>query len=316
MTFSQNSSSLNDFMDRVSNEFTESRSIFGIDVIVFVAVIIVGFILLGVVLKRRVRKTVRFSAAIVLIILVLVTINKVSLPDELGENQTTPVLQEPENIPEERNENDNSEQGGISDFGYDLRAFQETISPEEALTVLNSMALFTYNDSCTDTYEREDWKHWSDFDNDGINTRHEELIAESLSDVTMTATGRSVSEGLWDLVYTSGQTNSPGDLDAEHSTPLGLAHCIVDSMGLSFDENTREEFANHPTLTFVADKGENRARGAKSWADSPWGDGWFPSNRNMHCPWIAIQIQLRNEYGMGITSDEKSIAERVLSECI
>jgi len=303
-------------MDRVSNEFTESRSIFGIDVIVFVAVIIVGFILLGVVLKRRVRKTVRFSAAIVLIILVLVTINKVSLPDELGENQTTPVLQEPENIPEERNENDNSEQEGISDFGYDLRAFQETISPEEALTVLSSMALFAYNDSCTDTYEREDWKHWSDFDNDGINTRHEELIAESLSDVTMTATGRSVSEGLWDLVYTTGQTNSPGDLDAEHSTPLGLAHCIVDSMGLSLDENTREEFANHPTLTFVADKGENRARGAKSWADSPWGDGWFPSNRNMHCPWIAIQIQLRNEYGMGITSDEKSIAERVLSECI
>jgi len=316
MTFSKNSSSLNDFMDRVSNEFTESRSIFGIDVIVFVAVIIVGFILLGVVLKRRVRKTVRFSAAIVLIILVLVTINKVSLPDELGENQTTPVLQEPENIPEERNENDNSEQEGISDFGYDLRAFQETISPEEALTVLSSMALFAYNDSCTDTYEREDWKHWSDFDNDGINTRHEELIAESLSDVTMTATGRSVSEGLWDLVYTTGQTNSPGDLDAEHSTPLGLAHCIVDSMGLSLDENTREEFANHPTLTFVADKGENRARGAKSWADSPWGEGWFPSNRNMHCPWIAIQIQLRNEYGMGITSDEKSIAERVLSECI
>ena len=178
------------------------------------------------------------------------------------------------------------------------------------------MALFAYNDSCTDTYEREDWKHWSDFDNDGINTRHEELIAESLSDVTMTATGRSVSEGLWDLVYTTGQTNSPGDLDAEHSTPLGLAHCIVDSMGLSLDENTREEFANHPTLTFVADKGENRARGAKSWADSPWGEGWFPSNRNMHCPWIAIQIQLRNEYGMGITSDEKSIAERVLNECI
>ena len=202
MTLSKNSSSLNDFMDRVSNEFTESRSIFGIDVIVFVAVIIVGFILLGVVLKRRVRKTVRFSAAIVLIILVLVTINKVSLPNELGENQTTPVLQEPENIPEERNENDNSEQEGISDFGYDLRAFQETISPEEALTVLSSMALFAYNDSCTDTYEREDWKHWSDFDNDGINTRHEELIAESLSDVTMTATGRSVSEGLWDLVYT------------------------------------------------------------------------------------------------------------------
>ena len=316
MTFSKNSSSLSDFMDRVSNEFTESRSIFGIDVIVFVAVIIVGFILLGVVLKRRVRKTVRFSAAIVLIILVLVMINKVSLPDELGENQTTPVPQEPENISEERNENDNSEQGGISDFGYDLRAFQETISPEEALTVLSSMTLFTYNDSCTDTYEREDWKHWSDFDNDGINTRHEELIAESLSDVTMTATGRSVSEGLWDLVYTTGQTNSPGDLDAEHSTPLGLAHCIVDSMGLSLDENTREEFANHPTLTFVADKRENRARGAKSWADSPWGEGWFPSNRNMHCPWIAIQIQLRNEYGMGITSDEKSIAERVLSECI
>jgi len=273
-------------MDRVSNEFTESRSIFGIDVIVFIAVAIFGFILLGVVLKRRVRKTVRFSAAIALIILVLVMINKVSLPAELGENQTTPAPQELEN------------------------------NPEEALTVLSSMPLFSYNDSCTDTYEREDWKHWSDFDNDGINTRHEELIAESLSDVIMTATGRSVSEGLWDLVYTSGQTYSPGDLDAEHSTPLGLAHCIVDSMGLSLDENTREEFANHPTLTFVADKGENRARGAKSWADSPWGDGWFPSNRNMHCPWIAIQIQLRDEFGMGITSDEKSIAERVLSECI
>ena len=312
------SSSTSDLFTRISTELSESKTIFGVNVFIFVAVFVIGAMLVGLAAAKIASTGARIAAAVALGILFIVFGSKISLPAEIEDiragaadavNQVSPI-----DLPGEDTTTPSTPSSNTA--GYELRAFQGVISPEEALTTMASMPTFTYKNSCTSNYEREEWKHWSDFDRDGINTRHEELMSESLTDVTMTSSGRSVATGLWDLVYTKGTSTSPSDLDAEHSTPLGLAHCIVDSMGLSLDEDTREEFANDPTLTFMAEKGENRARGAKSWADSPWGDGWFPSNSDVHCPWIAVQIQLRSEYGMGVTDSERSIAQSVLEGCV
>ena len=207
---------------------------------------------------------------------------------------------------------------------YDFVAFANTISPTDAMNLMASMPSFEYDSDCTDHYEREDWKHWSsakNFTNDvapgssSINTRHNELYRESLIPVTLSENRRRVIEREWQIVYTTGTTTNPKDLDAEHVIPLGNANCIMYSMGLNFDEDTREELANDVNLVFMAEKGENRARGAASWAASPYGDGWFPSNTASHCGWISLQIQVRDEYGLGITLAERSIATNVLEGC-
>jgi len=45
-------------------------------------------------------------------------------------------------------------------------------------------------------YDREDYPHWIDLDNDGQNTREKILIRDSLVDVTFRADGK-VDSGLW-----------------------------------------------------------------------------------------------------------------------
>ena len=200
-----------------------------------------------------------------------------------------------------------------------MLAFEGVISPAQALTTLSNLSIVEYNDACADTYEREEWKHWSPVDDDpagtNLNTRHNELRRESLTPVTYSDSMRSVTSGTWDLVYTTGTTNDPKDLDAEHVLPLGNVHARACSAGIEFTADEKEMIANDPLLVFMAEKGENRARGAESWGPSPYGNGWFPSNTAVHCDWIALQVQLLDYYFLPITAQELSIADNVLRSC-
>ena len=52
----------------------------------------------------------------------------------------------------------------------------------------------------SDTYNRKDWKHWTDADNNRVRTRDEVLISESL--VPVTKERNKVKSGLWVGPYT------------------------------------------------------------------------------------------------------------------
>ena len=319
-------SSTFDFIKRVSTEWTNEGTFLGINKYIAVTILVLVIISIAMFLLKVVSMTIRLAAAAFTIMLLIGTAPFVSWPSEIdkglgivpdalsGVVDGLPVVG-----------SDSSNEGATFTGSYDFVAFNDTITPDVALTVMESMPSFEYNYDCVNHYEREEWKHWSTaskFTDDvapgssSINTRHNELYRESLVPVELSSSNRSVVSGEWQLVYTEGTTTNPQDLDAEHVVPLGNANCIMYSMGLNFDEDTREQLANDINLVFMAEKGENRARGAATWVDSPYGDAWFPSNAASHCGWISLQIQVRDEYGLGITDEERSVATGVLEGCL
>ncbi|MED5445335.1 MAG: hypothetical protein VYC74_01800, partial [Actinomycetota bacterium] len=203
-----------------------------------------------------------------------------------------------------------------------LKAFAGVDSASTALSKLESLTVVEYDYSCTDTYDRDEWKHWSSVGPDdgeppgtNLNTRHNELRKESLTAVTYSDSNRSVINGLWDLVYVEGTTTEPSDLDAEHVLPLANMHVRACSAGIVLTESEKKVLANDPVLVFVTDDGANQSRGARSWATSPYGDGWFPPNTSIHCDWLQIQIQLLDKYSLPVSAEEVSVATTRLSNC-
>jgi len=87
------------------------------------------------------------------------------------------------------------------------------------------------------------------------------------------------------------------------------------SAGITLTEAEKKALANDPVLVFVADDGSNQSRGAKSWATSPYGSGWFPPNASIHCDWLQIQIQLLDKYSLPVSAEEVSVAASKLSNC-
>ncbi|HJM98600.1 MAG TPA: hypothetical protein QF776_10585 [Acidimicrobiales bacterium] len=244
-------------------------------------------------------------------------------PEEIPDTKPEEIPDtKPEEIPEQPPPVATPEPEPPIDSASRMKAFIGVDSAATALVKLEGLAVVEYDDSCTGSYDRDEWPHWSSVGpEDGepagksLNTRHNELRKESLTDVTYSDSNRSVAGGLWNLVYVEGTTTNPSDLDAEHVLPLANMHVRACSAGIVFTESEREVLANDPDLVFVADDGANQSRGAKSWASSPYGSGWFPPNASVHCDWLQIQIQLLDKYTLPVTGEEVSVARTKLTSC-
>jgi hypothetical protein len=73
-------------------------------------------------------------------------------------------------------------------------------------------------------YNREDWKQWSDFDNDCMNTRHEILADQADGQIKLSPDGCYVSTGLWNDPFSGKQFTRASDLDVDHVVPLKWAN--------------------------------------------------------------------------------------------
>ena len=75
------------------------------------------------------------------------------------------------------------------------------------------------------TYDRHDWKHWTDADGDCQDARQEVLVAESRSAPGFRSDRKCrVKSGEWLSPYSNTVVTDPGKLDIDHMVPLGNAH--------------------------------------------------------------------------------------------
>ena len=71
------------------------------------------------------------------------------------------------------------------------------------------------------TYDRRDYPHWIDLDQDCQNTRHEVLVEESTVPVQFKTNKKCrVVAGKWRDSFTGKKFNDPGKLDIDHLIPL------------------------------------------------------------------------------------------------
>ena len=74
-------------------------------------------------------------------------------------------------------------------------------------------------------YDRDEWKHWEDYDKDCQNIRHEVPIAESLPPVEFKTDDEcQVHTGRWFGAFTGRHLENANHVDVDHMVPLQNAH--------------------------------------------------------------------------------------------
>jgi len=110
-------------------------------------------------------------------------------------------------------------------------------------------------------YNRKDWPHWIDEDNDCQNTRAEVLIESSQVPVKFKRNrGCSVSHGLWVEPYTGMTFTQASDLDIDHVVPLAHAHRTG---GANWSRKQKRQFANDPDNLIAVDDRTNQEKSDK-----------------------------------------------------
>ena len=160
------------------------------------------------------------------------------------------------------------------------------------------------------TYNRNDWNHWIDADNDCQNTRAEVLITESTGPVTFTQGNQcTVATGQW-LGPWGGQTfTAASDVDVDHHVPLKNAHI---SGGAGWSASRKQAYANDlalaPALQAMED-GLNQSKGAKG------PEEWKPSLAGTWCQYARDWIDVKTKWVLTVTRDEQTALGTMLASC-
>ena len=159
----------------------------------------------------------------------------------------------------------------------------------------------------SDTYNRKDWKHWTDADNNRVRTRDEVLISESL--VPVTKERNKVKSGLWVGPYTGLVSTDPRDFQIDHMVPLKEAH---ESGGHAWTTDKKEAYANdllNPQHLIAVKGGSNGSKGFKDPSE------WMPPNRSYWCTYLKDWVEIKRLWKLTMDQSEADAISRGLKVC-
>lgn len=206
--------------------------------------------------------------------------------------------------------------GVESSYKSSLQSMSATnMSKEAAEKMLDSINVVDkYNDS---RYNRKEWKHWSAQNGNSCwNTREQALYNQGKDVVLLDKNKKETSDinkacyvqsGKWTDPYSGETFTNPGDLDVDHTVPLKAAT----KMGADkWSEEQKEIFANDlESVLVVTSAKQNRAKGAKTPSE------WMPENKESHCDYAKIYIEIVNKYKLNLTQADKDALAKALSTC-
>ncbi|MBS45379.1 MAG: HNH endonuclease [Nocardioides sp.] len=156
-----------------------------------------------------------------------------------------------------------------------------------------------------DGYDRDLFRHWSDLDDDGCDTRDEVLVEEDLS-------GSAVDDcrpvaGRWRSTYDGVVTTDAGSFDVDHVVPLAEAW---DSGAAAWSAERREAFANDlgdPRRLVAVSASSNRS---KSDADPP---EWMPDLAR--CAYARDWVAVKLRWSLSVDRVERRVLLRLARRC-
>ena len=187
-----------------------------------------------------------------------------------------------------------------------------TQPPEQSVTASDTVQMPDIADIPMNipSYSRSHWSHWSDDDGDCQNTRHEVLIAESLSTISFKGTSTcQVNTGQWYDPYAGTIVFVAGDLDVDHMVPLHNAHI---SGGWQWSAATKKAFANDladADHLIAVTASANRSKGSRS------PDQWKPPNQSYWCEYAKDWARIKYNWGLTATAAEYSALQSMLNTC-
>ena len=160
------------------------------------------------------------------------------------------------------------------------------------------------------SYDRGDWRHWTDEDGDCQDTRHEVLTEESQTSVRYKSDKQcQVASGQWFGAYTATTITEAGKLDIDHLVPLANAH---KSGGWAWTSERKRQYANSlddPDHLIAVTAGANRSKGAKG------PEEWRPSNEAYWCEYAIDWIRVKQTWKLTATPEEAEALRDMLETC-
>lgn len=177
---------------------------------------------------------------------------------------------------------------------------------EEVGKMENTLKGIAVSAPVTQGYSRSDWKHWSDPDGNGCDSRQDTLKRDGTNITMRSGTACRVDSGKWVDPYSNVEITDPGELDIDHIIPLEYASSHG---GVSWDKNTKESFANDPLNLIAASASENRKKGSKGPSE------YMPPNKSLHCDYAVSWITVADKYKVSVTEDDKKELSKALATC-
>ncbi len=173
---------------------------------------------------------------------------------------------------------------------------------------LESLRVATH--SALTTYDRDDWTHWSDVDNDCQNTRAEVLIEESAISVQFRDQRNCVVDsGRWVGPWSGETFARASDLDIDHHVPLYNAHV---SGGANWTKAQKSAYANDlelPGALQATKNSLNRQKGARG------PEAWKPPLPMSWCQYAGDWVAVKFKYQLSITIAEKTALQEMINTC-
>lgn len=179
---------------------------------------------------------------------------------------------------------------------------------DAAVTVLSLLAKIKVEKEQPAGYSRSLFKHWTDADGDGCDTREEVLISESSSPAQVDAYGCKVIEGNWLSPYDNMAHTNPSDLDIDHMVPLKEAW---DSGANSWSASQRQLFANDlsdsRTLIAVTAR-QNRSKSDRDPSN------WIPPNAQYTCTYLTQWVAIKFRWKLSMDQSEFGRIKKLLPQ--
>lgn len=184
-------------------------------------------------------------------------------------------------------------------------------SPAQAQTSspLDLLDLVTIAEESNEfTYDRNEFKHWVDTDQDGCDTRKEVLKAESTVKAKI-GKGCEILSGKWLSQYDNKVFTKASQLDIDHLVPLKEAW---ESGASAWTDKERELFANdlgYRDSLLAVSASTNRSKGDRDPSD------WQPANKKFACQYAVSWVSVKFRWSLSIDLDEYSSLYSMLSKC-
>jgi len=147
-------------------------------------------------------------------------------------------------------------------------------------------------------YARTLFKHWITF-TDGKNTRAKVLIAESLTAVHFSSTGKSVTTGRWLSLYDGEIWTRASDVDIDHVVALGEAWR---SGAWNWTAARRQAYANDLGVPWTLRAVTDNVNQAKS-DDDP--TNWLPPLESANCVYLTDWVAVKIRWKLSVDAEER-----------
>jgi hypothetical protein len=176
----------------------------------------------------------------------------------------------------------------------------------DAFTAASVLASLSVSDESNAGYDRSLFKHWTDDNGNGCDTRSEVLQAESVVPVTFSE-GCTVATGKWTSRYDGATWTAASDVDIDHMVPLAEAW---GSGAQAWTSQQRQAYANDLGLGVALEAVTDNVNQSKSDNDPAQ---WLPPLAGTSCAYSTDWVLVKYRWQLSIDPAEQAALSSILS---